>query len=140
MTAALTPGRALLLAGMPEADWLAQVRAWLDLGGWRHYHAHDSRRSPSGLPDVLAVHARRRTLLAVELKTERGTLTGAQRAWLAAFEALGDLIFYSGVWRPSQGDAVAAFLLGMTRVPPPSMPEPARRQRAPRGTRRGARR
>ncbi|RJQ04854.1 MAG: hypothetical protein C4551_10265 [Bacillota bacterium] len=55
-----------------EAAFQMQVEELLDLTGWLHHHAHDSRRSDSGLPDLIAVRPPRALFL--ELKTQRGRL------------------------------------------------------------------
>jgi hypothetical protein len=59
--------------------------------GWLHYHTHDSRRSAAGFPDL--VLARRRDVLFVELKSEKGRLRPEQEAWM---KAIGSVF----VWRP----------------------------------------
>lgn len=47
---------------------------------WRHFHAHDMRRSDAGWPDLVLVRGGR--LLVWELKAERGKLSPAQEEWL----------------------------------------------------------
>lgn len=66
-----------------EAEWQAFVTDALDLGGWKWHHETDSRKSPSGFPDLFAAHPLR-GLLIVELKTERGRVRPAQTDWLQA--------------------------------------------------------
>lgn len=65
--------------------------------GWRHYHTHDSRRSPVGFPDLVMVHAAHGRLLFRELKAERGRYRAGQREWLEELAAAGA---DAGTWRP----------------------------------------
>lgn len=51
--------------------------------GWKHYHTHDSRRSPAGFPDLVLAKAGHAPWF-WELKTMTGGLSTAQREWLAA--------------------------------------------------------
>lgn len=65
--------------------------------GWRHYHTHDSRRSPAGFPDLVLVHPGQRRVVFRELKTERGRMRPGQPEWLADLQSAGQ---DAGVWRP----------------------------------------
>lgn len=69
-----------------EKRWQAQVVELLKACGWAVYHTYDSRRSPAGFPDIVAIRGRR--LLALELKTLAGEATPEQLAWLRAFEGV----------------------------------------------------
>jgi hypothetical protein len=68
------------------------------LQGWLVYHMHDSRRAgwgtdSAGFPDLVMVRKPREMggrLIFAELKTKTGTLSVAQKAWLAALYALND--------------------------------------------------
>ncbi len=71
------------------------------LRGWRVYFTHHSRHSPAGFPDLVLVRGER--LLVRELKTDRGGVTGAQIAWLAALQMAG---VDATVWRPSDWLAI----------------------------------
>ena len=76
----LEDGVRRILADLPSVIW---------------YHTRDSRRSPEGFPDLVAVC---RGVMFRELKSEKGKLTKAQQEWLDALtNAGGD----AGVWRPS---------------------------------------
>ena len=59
------------------------------------YHTHDSRRSPSGYPDLVCVGPG--GVLYRELKTMRGRVTKAQDEWLCALTFAGA---DAQVWRP----------------------------------------
>ena len=85
--------------------------------GWMVYHTHDSRRSPTGFPDLVLV--RPPTVWFVELKSEKGKLTEGhwtrkdtwlpgQKDWLDVLK--GCVTVKSGVWRPSDRDAIEALL------------------------------
>ncbi len=65
--------------------------------GWMVYHTYDSRRSEPGFPDL--VLAKRRRLLFIELKSERGKVRPEQDAWLKTLTEAGATAF---VWRPQQ--------------------------------------
>jgi hypothetical protein len=66
--------------------------------GWLVYHTYDSRRSESGYPDLHLVHAELGISLLRELKSERGTVSPAQRKWLTALQLAGVDV---AVWRPT---------------------------------------
>jgi hypothetical protein len=82
---------------LSEEAFSAQVSELAGYCGWKlRYHTHDSRRSTAGFPDW--IFCRPPELLAVELKTEKGRLSDAQRHWLQALEMCGIEVH---VWRPS---------------------------------------
>lgn len=65
-----------------ERDWQKQVLGLAQFRGWATYHTYDSRKSQAGYPDITAVRPPR--VLFIELKTETGVVSDAQRAWLDA--------------------------------------------------------
>ncbi len=73
--------------------------------GWRVMHVFDSRRSPSGFPDLVCV--KRLSVLWLECKTATGQPTAAQLAW---GEALLDAGQYYRLIRPSDWDEIKAIL------------------------------
>jgi hypothetical protein len=79
-----------------EEDFLQAVRALAREHGWTTYHTRDSRKSDAGFPDLVLVRGRR--LLWVELKTETGELSAAQRGWRDSLLAAGQ---DWRLWRPS---------------------------------------
>ena len=81
-------------------------RAVVDLArmyGWLCYHTYDSRRSEPGFPDLTLARGGR--LLLAELKTEKGRLSAAQKAWASELPAC-----QYRLWRPSDLDAIVAEL------------------------------
>jgi hypothetical protein len=99
-----------------EAEWQAFVTDALDLGGWKWHHETDSRKSPSGFPDIVAVHPDRGILFA-ELKAEKGRLRPEQAAWLSVLALsvvpgegeepwTGRRRVFVKVWRPSDAEDV----------------------------------
>jgi hypothetical protein len=88
-----------------EREFQAQVIALARLRGWLVAHFRAARTAKgwrtavqgdgAGFPDLLMV--RGAVLLVAELKSDTGTLTPAQSAWLAAFSAAGVLAF---CWSP----------------------------------------
>jgi hypothetical protein len=97
------PGQLGIPAVLSEKQWQQQVVELAELYGWRVYHTYDSRRSNPGFPDLVLVRESSRELLWVELKTDKGSLRTAQRAWLDALETCGQ---ETHVWRPRDFDAV----------------------------------
>jgi VRR-NUC domain len=89
-----------------EAQFQASVVKYAELMGWRTHHHYDSRRSSTGLPDLLLV--RRPRVVWAELKSERGRLTDDQRAWIAELRACGQEAY---IWRPSMWQDVERILL-----------------------------
>lgn len=91
---------------MTEAEFQRLVVEYAEWNGWKTYHTFDSRRSNAGFPDLVLV--RKRRLLFVELKSEKGRVTNDQKAWLA------DLQLCPGVdtclWRPSDWPKIEVVL------------------------------
>lgn len=79
-----------------ERDLQAKANELADLYGWRRYHTHDSRNSPSGFPDLILVKDGR--MVAAELKSASKAPTTAQEAWLDDLVAVPDcsaLVLYT---------------------------------------------
>ena len=96
------------LAGVSERDWQRQIVETAEWGDWWWYHVPDSRRSNAGFPDLVLLHAERGAIF-VEVKTEKGRVSPAQRMILGVMDAAGLEV---RVWRPSDGDEVMLRLLG----------------------------
>ena len=65
--------------------------------GYLHYHTHDSRRSPSGFPDL--VLAKNGAVLFAELKTDTAVVDNDdQIKWLHAT--------YGAIWRPKHWEII----------------------------------
>jgi hypothetical protein len=93
-------------SGLPEKQWLAQVRTYAREHGWLTYHSLHSQGSEPGWPDLVCL--RPPVLLLAELKTATGRITPAQRQWL---EALGQVTTVQvQVWRPGDLDQVQEVL------------------------------
>lgn len=113
-------------ASATEREWQQWVVNLAENLGWLHYHVFDSRRSPSGYPDLTLVRTDRPTVATIiadgvkgkrstfdarlasapggagrvifaELKTDTGLATPAQRRWLAHLRASGAEAY---LWRP----------------------------------------
>lgn len=106
-----------------EADLLAYVRDAAAWGGWLCYHTHDSRRSPEGFPDIVAVHQGLRRLVMAELKAARGKATPAQEQWLHQLQRVCAPHPYRHLrsepaqpevylWRPADADTILQVFLG----------------------------
>ena len=107
---------AYLRRGQPpvltERAWQGAVVRLLKQHGYAYvYHTFDSRRSPSGFPDILAVHETAgHPCYALELKTDTGHVTLAQHAWLDALQ--GATHIEAEVLRPAGLEAFLARLRG----------------------------
>lgn len=81
----------------------SELQKWVeDLAtycGWMWYHNSDSRRSPSGLPDLILMKPP--LLLFKELKKlgRRHTLKPEQSTWIAGLTECG---LEAGVWTPAE--------------------------------------
>ena len=71
---------------MTEDELLVGVTDALTLGGWYWTHTRRSDlgmlQGTPGVPDILAAHGDRGTLLALELKSDHGQPTRDQAQWL----------------------------------------------------------
>jgi hypothetical protein len=77
-----------------EKAFMAAVIDYATLRGWRHFHAHEMRRSDAGWPDLVLLRPPR--IIFVELKVGRNRLTPAQREWLVALDAVPGVESY--IW------------------------------------------
>ncbi len=98
---------ALPAGPMTERVFMQSIIDLAKREGWRHYHTHDSRRSPSGFPDLVLVKPPR--IIAAEVKTETGQVTADQQNWL---DDLGLTPVETFIWRPSYWAGIVAALKG----------------------------
>ena len=98
-------GRAALDAAISEKAFAQQVVDAARLTGWMVYRTFDSRRSPSGYPDLCMVRGSR--FIIAELKTERGALRPDQREWL---RALDEAVPEVHLWQPRDWDRILEVL------------------------------
>lgn len=101
-----TAKRTRTMPALTEREWQSRVIDYSRLRSWRCYHAHDSRRSEPGLPDLLL--ARPGRLVVAELKSERGRLTREQAQWLDLLGTVAGVEVYT--WRPSSWSQVLEVL------------------------------
>jgi hypothetical protein len=94
---------------LSEAVLQAAVIAVAKTAGYLVYFTKDSRRSPSGFPDLVCAKAGAPLILA-ELKTDVGACTKAQEAWLTALAASTGVV--SAVWRPHMWQEIVERLRG----------------------------
>lgn len=97
------------VTALTEKDWQRQVIELAGMLGYRHYHTHDSRRSPHGFPDLVFVSPLRGRVIFAELKSERGKPSAEQEAWLRDLERAGAEAY---LWRPGDLDEVGRVLAG----------------------------
>lgn len=77
--------------------------------GWLVYFTKDSRRSPSGYPDLTLAKVGQ-PLYTVELKTDTGIVSKAQAAWLEALGGCTGVV--PEVWRPARLQEIVERLRG----------------------------
>jgi hypothetical protein len=97
------------LRDLTEKQWDAQLFAsktgLAPMLGWRlTYHTLRSKGSRSGFPDRVLVRDR---LIAVELKTESGPVSDAQREWL---DGLAAAHVEAYLWRPRDVEEIGRIL------------------------------
>jgi hypothetical protein len=102
------------MGDVTERIWQDQIVTLARMNGWHVFHPspHQVRggvwRSDGvGFPDLVLAH-RERGLIFAELKTERGKVSVAQKAWALAITPHAE--WY--LWRPSQIDLIAKRLGG----------------------------
>ena len=71
----------VIARSMAERDLLGHVRNTARMLDWLTYHTHRSDRSEPGFPDLVFI--RMGVTLYAELKSEKGTVTEDQKAWLS---------------------------------------------------------
>ena len=79
---------------MTEKQFQSHIVRVAKMRGWLVYHTFDSRRSAPGFPDLVLVRER---VLFRELKTDKGRVKPAQKAWAEGLEKAGS--DYK-LWRP----------------------------------------
>ena len=92
-----------------ERIWQDTVEHLAKMNGWLVFHPTPHQVRPGvfrsdgqGFPDLVLAH-KERGLIFAELKTERGKVSPAQKAWALAI--LPHAEWY--LWRPSQIDLIA---------------------------------
>jgi len=93
---------------LPEKAWQAAVIRVARQSGYMYFHTHDARRSPSGWPDLALIKPSGGVLYLAELKTDTGSVSQAQQAWLDALEQCTAVV--TGIWRPAMAEQVFALL------------------------------
>jgi hypothetical protein len=99
------------LLALSEADWQAQIVELAEPLGWHVWHDNDSRRNRAGLPDLELL--RGATMLRLELKTDKGTVSDAQQAYIDRLKQVK--FVYAAVARPRHWDEIAETLKGAAR-------------------------
>lgn len=84
--------------GWSESEFQSRIIELARRLGWVHYHTFDSRRSPSGFPDLVLLHPRSGRMIFRELKTQKGRISSAQEEWLKNLNLCGA---DADVWRPA---------------------------------------
>ena len=89
--------RTLQAKAMSETQLQDQIIELSKRMGWMSYHTNDSRRSAPGFPDLVLLHPKQRRILWRELKSETGTPTPEQKAWISSLLLVGEDV---DIWRP----------------------------------------
>jgi len=100
---------AFSLADMTEKVWQGQVMALARQLAWKSYHPYRSDKSQPGWPDIALVRDR---LILLELKTEKGKLSDAQKDWIRRLTMANAEIY---VARPRHLDELARVLQARNR-------------------------
>ena len=99
------------LEEMDEKEWQRQVVALARMLGYRTYHTLRSKGSQPGYPDLTLVRAETSRFVMLELKSEIGRTTEAQREWITDLHRAGVEVY---VVRPRQLQALATVLKSRT--------------------------
>ena len=113
----LQAGQVRLVDGAPpavpavtEKAFMAAVVRLARQQGWYPYYTTDSRRSPSGYPDLTLVHPTRHVAIWSELKVPGGVVTLQQAHWLTA---LGEVARTEAhLWMPEDWPGIETKLKG----------------------------
>ncbi len=98
---------------MTEDELLAGITDALTLAGWTWTHIRRSdgiTMGNAGLPDIIAVHPVRQTMLLWELKADRGRVTTDQLRWLIGGAAS---IVDARIVKPDEYDEALAIILAL---------------------------
>lgn len=113
--------RLLLLNSMTEAEFQAKVIELARRRGWLVHHDRPAQTSKgyrtaisgeAGFPDLLLI--RPPVLIAAELKTTKGSVSGAQSRWIQAFSlchAPSGGTVRAMVWTPADWDRIEGVLM-----------------------------
>lgn len=93
---------------LSEKQFQQRVTDLCDVLHLRYYHTYDSRRSPSGFPDLVIVGPT--GCIFVELKKENGKVTTRQQEWLDDLRTAGQVAV---VWHPSDWGWAKRFLFSL---------------------------
>jgi hypothetical protein len=101
--------QALLLRGLSEREFQAQVVLEAERLGWLVFHAWNSRHSQSGYPDLTLVHPQQRRVVFAEIKRDVASrLSARQSIWLSALRCCPGV--ESFVWKPSDLGTIRGLL------------------------------
>lgn len=108
----LTDAKYILAGGTTttEREFTSWVMAVAADSGWLTYHVPDSRRAPSGFPDLVLLKPP--TLLFIELKRlgKRSTLKPLQQRWIDGLQECGQ---EAAVWTPDEIPEIWTRLTGL---------------------------
>jgi hypothetical protein len=97
----------VLIAKISEKDWRQQIVTLCKLLGYDVYFTWNSRHSPAGFPDIVAVNPIKKRLIVSELKVGKAKLTPFQEKWIQHFKDCGIEAY---IWRPSQWEEIVECL------------------------------
>lgn len=102
--------RGQLLAAQSEKAFQNHVVSFAKERGWRVFHDYDSRRNPSGFPDLVMMHPTQNRVIFAELKSQKGYTRPKQRDWIDGLGMVPMVEVY--LWRPLDIDNVELILKG----------------------------
>lgn len=93
---------------MREEEFRRQVRGIARMYGWTmQYHTHNSQRSDAGWPDEVFAHPKRKRVIFVEFKSQKGKVRPEQAAWIDMLTSAG---MEATIWRPNDMDIIVEVL------------------------------
>ena len=98
------------LSVLSERVFQVEVVRALRSRGWIVWTVPNMRMTTAGLPDILAIHAGRPVLLALELKTETGRVQPIQRTVISVMQGIPGV--EARIVRPSEWPALVAEIEG----------------------------
>ena len=101
-----------VISYMNEKAFQAIVITTARENGWLVYHTYDSQKSAPGYPDICMI--KDGFIMFVELKTDKGKVTTAQRQWIEQFIRHQHHCknFIIEIWRPHIWDEKKKLLIG----------------------------
>ena len=76
--------------------------------GWQHYHTFNSRKSDTGFPDLVLIHADRGRIVYAEIKSDTGKTSHEQDEWLEMLARCDQEVY---IWYPRHLEEIVMILM-----------------------------